>query len=114
MDIVFLNNNIILVSVDTTTMNPQEKKLLEKELKQLNNHKEELLPEEHYQLLKFIYQTNITGSKPTISDIITKLKISRPTARKRIVQLMNKDFIVEKTSGRSKLIEITPKGKSVF
>lgn len=114
MDIVFLNNNIILVSVDTTTMNPQEKKLLEKELKQLNNHKEELLPEEHYQLLKFIYQTNITGSKPTISDIITKLKISRPTARKRIVQLMNKDFIVEKTSGRSKLIEITPKGKSIF
>ncbi|MCK5409365.1 MAG: winged helix-turn-helix transcriptional regulator, partial [Candidatus Heimdallarchaeota archaeon] len=64
--------------------------------------------------LVFIYQENMTGNKPKVSDVMQELHISRPTARKRIQSLIDQGYIVEIVKGRSKVHQITQKGRIMF
>ncbi len=114
MDLAFLANHIILVSIDTSTLNAQEKNLLGKELKHIEEKEEHLIPEDLFEVLMTVYQNNVSGGKPTISEIIDELKISRPTARKRIQGLIDEGFVTETAKGRSKVLQVTLKGKSMF
>ena len=114
MDLAFLANHIILLSIDTSTLNPQEKNLLGKELKHIEDKEESLIPEDMFEVLMMVFQKNVSGAKPTISEIIDELKISRPTARKRIQNLIDDGFVTESSKGRSKVLQVTMKGKSMF
>ncbi len=114
MDIAFLANHIILLSIDTSILNAQEKNLICKELKHIEQKEENLIPEDLFEVLMMVYQKNVSGAKPTISNIIDELRISRPTARKRIQGLIDNGYVTETTKGRSKVLQITLKGKSMF
>ncbi len=56
----------------------------------------------------------MSSEKPTVSDIIQVLNISRPTARKRIQSLIDQGYIDETVKGRSKVHQVTQKGKIFF
>jgi PAS domain S-box-containing protein len=114
MDIAYLANHIVLLSIDSSTLQTREKNLLQKELKPIETQIEGVIPEDLFEVLMFIYQKNVSGDKPTISDVIDELRISRPTARKRIQNLIDEGYITETVKGRSKVLQVTQKGKMIF
>ena len=113
-DIAYLANHIILVSIDSSLLSLKERNLIYKEFKPIETKIESIVPEDLFEVLMFIYQQNLSASKPTISDVIGELNISRPTARKRIYSLIDEGYILESTKGRSKVLQITQKGKMLF
>ncbi|MFX0207440.1 MAG: HTH domain-containing protein, partial [Candidatus Hodarchaeota archaeon] len=72
------------------------------------------LSEENLEVMRFIYQQNNLGIKPSYSDIGKKLEISRPTARKRIKRLVATGYLIDSKKGNSKVLELTEKGKLLF
>ena len=114
MDISYISNHIIIVSLDPTTTNEKERRSLRKEMRMIESIAEATLPEELIEILDFVHKRNITGDKPSYTDIVDTFNISRPTARKRIKDLINEEFIFELTKGRRKVLGITAKGKSIF
>ncbi len=114
MDIAYLSNHIIIVSLDPATLNEKERKSMRKEMRIIESVAEASLPEELIEILDFVHRRNNAGYKPSYTDIVETFKISRPTARKRIKDLINDEFIFELTKGRSKVLGITTKGKAIF
>ncbi|MHA1552003.1 MAG: PAS domain S-box protein [Candidatus Heimdallarchaeaceae archaeon] len=114
MDIAYLANHIILVSIDSSTLQERQKSLLRKELKFIETKREGIIPEDLHEVLVFIYQENMTDNKPKVSDVMQELHISRPTARKRIQSLIDQGYIAEIVKGRSKVHQITQKGRIMF
>ncbi len=114
MDIAYLANHIILLSIDSSTLQTREKNLLKKELKPIVTKIEGIIPEDLFEVLMFIYQKNVSGDKLIVSDIVHELQISRPTARKRIQNLITEGYITTTVRGRSKVLQITQKGKMIF
>ena len=114
MDIAYLSNHIIIVSLDPATLNEKERKSMRKEMRIIESVAEASLPEELIEILDFVHRRNNAGYKPSYTDIVETFKISRPTARKRIRDLINDEFIFELTKGRSKVLGITTKGKAIF
>jgi len=114
MDIVYLSNHIIIVALDPAIINEKERKLLRKEMRMIESIAEAPLPEELIEILEFVHKRNIMGEKPSYTDIVEAFNISRPTARKRIKNLINEEYIFELTKGRSKVLGITAKGKAIF
>lgn len=113
-DIAYLNNLIILLSVDVSTFKEEEISVLEKETKRIEPKFMTKVSEEFLQLLRFIYQQNNLGMKPSYSDIRVELKTSRPTVRKRIKRLATTGYLIESKKGNKKVLEITEKGRSLF
>ncbi len=114
MDIAYLSNHIIIISLDPATINEKERKSMRKEMRMIESVAESSLPEELIEILEFVHRKNIAGNKPSYTDIVETFIISRPTARKRIKDLINEEFIFELTKGRSKVLGITARGKAIF
>ncbi|MCG3220598.1 MAG: PAS domain S-box protein [Candidatus Heimdallarchaeota archaeon] len=114
IDIAYLSNHIIIVSLNPATINEKERKSLRKEMQMIESLGKTTLPEELIEILEFVHKRNIAGDKPSYTDIVETFSISRPTARKRIKNLINEEFIFESTKGRSKVLGITEKGKIIF
>ena len=114
MDLAYLANHIILFSIDNSLLSTKERNLIQKELKPIETKIEGIIPEDLFEILLYIYQQNVSGDKPTISDVIEELQISRPTARKRIQMLVDQGYIIEAVKGRSKVLQITQKGRVIF
>ncbi len=114
MDIAYLSNHIIIVTLDPATITEKESRSLRKEMRMIESLAEATLPEELIEILEFVHKRNITGDKPSYTDIVEAFDISRPTARKRIKDLISEEYIYELTKGRSKVLGITAKGKAIF
>jgi DNA-binding Lrp family transcriptional regulator len=54
------------------------------------------------------------GGRPSYSNIAIELNLSRPTARKRIKELIATGHIRESKIGHQKLLELTQKGFNLF
>jgi len=113
-DIVRLNDLIAILSVDCATFTEREVNILEKEIKKIEPRFITTVAEELRKILRYIYQQNSTGIKPSYSEVGRSLQISRPTARKRIKRLVITGYIVEQIIGKSKILEISSKGRSLL
>ncbi len=113
MEIVHLNDQIVLLSVDPVTIGEKELRLLESETieiaPQMSMGK---MPEKLLEVLRVIYESNLGGRKPSYSDIGLETGLSKPTIRNRLRKLSNIGCVKEATKGRSKYLEITEKGKT--
>jgi Mn-dependent DtxR family transcriptional regulator len=74
----------------------------------------EILSEDQMDILKSIYEQNKAGVKPTYSGLCQILRISKPTARKKLRDLKKSGYVFEVIKGRNKFVEITEKGSSLF
>jgi Mn-dependent DtxR family transcriptional regulator len=72
-----------------------------------------IAPELH-ELLRFVYQKNRTGEKPSIKDTMDELGLSRNTVKKRMRRLKDKGYLRVVKYGRTKLLEITEEGRSIL
>jgi len=113
-EISYLKGITVIISADPDLLSEKEIKLIEKETNDIFPLKKEVLPENMIQILQFIYDKNLTGTKPTFSDIGKEIKITRPTIGKRLNYLASSQYLIVSIKGRNKVVELTQKGREVF
>jgi PAS domain S-box-containing protein len=113
-ELAIIYNHIILFSIDPTTVNKSQLRLLEKETNDIEPMLKPKLPEHFINILRFVYEQNMIGNKPSYSDVEQELGFCKPTIRKRIRQLISAGYVSENTRGRSKVVELNERGKSIF
>ncbi len=113
-EIAYFMRHFVILSVDPSTFTKQELGLLEKETEEVEALHKARLPEDLLETLRFIYQQNSIGLKPSYTDVRKELRISKPTVRKRIKQLVFAGYLIEVTKGRFKVLELTEKSRNLF
>ncbi len=113
-EIVYLKGNVVILSIDATTISAREVMLLGKEAMEVESRVFVRLPEDLLEILRFIYEHNALGSKPNYTDVRQELSISKPTVGKRIKNLVNTGYVTVNPRGRSKVLELTYKGMRIF
>jgi len=113
-EIFYLENRILVLSLDPEVLNPREVALLEKETERPAPKHSVAIPDELYSILKFVYGQNREGKMPSYSDVGSRFEITKPTTRRRIGELRAKGYLIEVRRGRSKVLELSEKGKELF
>jgi PAS domain S-box-containing protein len=113
-ELAYLNNLIVLSILDPGTVDHRELRMLEKECSEVKPMITVDLEEDLLETVKYVYEMNLVGVKPTFSQVEHELKISKPTVRKRIADLKNRGLLMDLRKGSSKVVEITDKGKAIF
>lgn len=113
-EMIYLKGSIVILSIDPQTMKREDLRLLEKETKQVEPLHKNILSDELFNILKFIYRQNTLGIKPSYSAVGKELTITKPTVRKRIGDLIATGYIREDIKGRNKAVELTERGRQLF
>ena len=113
-EIAYFNDHIIILSIDPSTLSEKELRQLEKEAMEVESQTGKMIPEDLLEVLRFVNEQNRIGARPTYTYIGKELRMSKPTVRKRIRQLTHAGYVIDSTKGRSKIVELTEKGRSLF
>lgn len=113
-DIAYFNELVIVLSINPETLSEKELKLLRMETNEVETQHMVKLPEDLLEVLRYVYQQNNRGVKPIYTDICNDLGISKPTVMSRVRQLSSKGYVTSNVKGRSKVVELTEKGWSIF
>jgi len=114
-EFAYFDGHIIIMSIDPSTLGEQELRSLEKECDEIESMLEKKkLPKEQFKILRFIYEENLIGVKPSYTNLGSELGISKPTVRKRIRLLISAGYVLEIEKGRNKLVELTEMGRNLF
>ena len=108
-----LKKGVIILVVDPILLKDFELNLLKKECSPIKPKRVEL-PEEAYELLRYVYMKNRVGERPSIKDVMRKFNITRNTAKRRINYLAEKGMVSIIKDGRLKLLEVTESGREIF
>jgi len=108
-EIAYLNNFVIILSVDPSTLSKYQIRKLEKETKVVETRIIARIPEEMLNILKFVYQQNNLGIKPSYTEIGDEFEISKPTTRKKVKNLVSTGYLNEHRIGTRKKLELTEK-----
>lgn len=113
-ELITLKRFIVLISLDPHTLKKHELRLIEKESKAIESFHESILSEDLLTVVRFVYRQNTIGIKPSYSTISKDLRVSRPTIRKRLTNLIATGYVIEHTKGNSKVVELTERGRELF
>ncbi|MFO7968386.1 MAG: DUF835 domain-containing protein, partial [Archaeoglobaceae archaeon] len=113
-DLTYLKDLVVILVLDPSTLDEKSFALLDKETNKIETRDIEKIPEDLLSILKFAYAQNKMGVKPSFTDICDHLNVSKPTIRKKIKTLVNKDYLVEKVEGTHKRVEVTDKTRNLF
>jgi PAS domain S-box-containing protein len=113
-ELIYLKGTIVILSIDPHTLKPEQLRLLEKECREVEPLHKNILSDDLFNILKYIYRQNTLGFKPSYSAIGKELGISKPTVRKRVGDLIATGYIREDVKGRNKAVELTERGRQLF
>ncbi len=113
-DIAYLTGSIIIFSLDPGTVSKKQLLLLSKECNDIEPTREITMNDKLYEVLRYVYRQNIIGLKPYYMHIRKELGISKPTISKRVYALTTMGLVREEKKGRSKIVELTDKGRQFF
>ncbi|MEE8168827.1 MAG: DUF835 domain-containing protein, partial [Candidatus Hydrothermarchaeales archaeon] len=113
-EVFYLSKAILIITLDPDVLDAKEIALLEKETMEVKPKTEPLFPENTFEVLEYIWEQNREGKKPRMQLVQKIFGISRPTASKKIKILKNMGVITDTKIGRTRLLEITEKGKLHF
>ncbi len=113
-EIAYYSDHIILFTIDPNVLDERQLAMLNNETKEVFPFQKAWLPEDLLEVLKFVYNENKMGNKPSHTRVSRMIGISKPTAGKRIRQLVDSGFLIESLKGKSKILELSPDGKRLF
>ena len=114
IELATFSNHIIILSIDPSTLSYRELRLLEKETSEIEPMVRPKLPEDLVSVLRFVYEQNVLGIKPSYSEVESELGVCKPTMRKRIRKLITTGYLNENSKGRSKVVELSERGRVIF
>jgi DNA-binding MarR family transcriptional regulator len=112
-EITYLSSSIILFCTDASAFDKKHLGLFERETKEVNLL-HETLSEAEFDILKIIFKHANMGIKLSYGNLSNLMGTSKPTARKRIRNLINLGYVFENLRGRNKFVELTDIGRSFF
>ncbi|MEE8359189.1 MAG: PAS domain S-box protein, partial [Candidatus Hydrothermarchaeales archaeon] len=113
-ELAYLCHHVVILSVDPSTFDKRELRLLEKETEEIEPMQKARLPEDLLETLRFVYKQNNVGVKPSYTDVCGELGISKPTVRKRIRRLVSSGHLRDIVKGNRKVLELTENGRNLF
>jgi PAS domain S-box-containing protein len=113
-DLAHLMGHIIILSVDPAAVGSQVLEQFQKETMEIVPRARPHLPEDLLSMLKHVYQQNAVGIRPTMTEVREALGLSKPTTSKRANNLVHSGYLVIAVRGRTKVVELTEKGRRVF
>lgn len=113
-ELAILLGFVVILSVDEEIIPSNQLRLLEKETREIETRVLAKIPADLLEILQYVYKNNNLGKRPSYTDIVNDLMISRPTIRKRTNQLLATGYLRETQIGRRKTLEITQKGFNLF
>jgi PAS domain S-box-containing protein len=112
-EIALISGHIMLLSIDPLTLSGQEMMLLEKEVKEIELLRRRI-SQDLFECLRFIHSQDLRGLSTCYSDISLNLGLSRPTVRRRVLELVRAGYLKECKKGRKKLVELTELGRNLL
>jgi len=109
-ELCYLKDAIVILSIDPSTLKAEELRLLQKEGKDVVSRHRTELSNDLFDVLKFVYDQNMVGVKPSYGAIDKALQMSKPTLRKKMRTLRSDGYILETKKGSSKVVELTEFG----
>jgi len=113
-EMAYLHHHIIIVSIEPSLITPQQVRMMEKECLEVVPMEKPRLKKDLIEILRYVYKRNIRDEHPSYTDIRTKLDMSKPTVRKKVRELVFSGYLIQHLGGRTKLVEITEKGRRFF
>jgi len=110
-DIMMIKESIAFITLDPATLEKKELAFLMNECNEMEPYYKSNISEDLYMILKSVQRKNIVHVDATLNGIEEELNISRPTARKRVNQLIAFGYLIEKKNGREKIYTLSDKGK---
>lgn len=110
----YLSDHVIVLSLDPDIVDPRSRALLEDETSNVEPREGVRLPEDHLDILRLVNRRNLQGEKPTFTEIGHEVGLSRPTVRAKMKQLVSTGHVAVLSRGRTKVIELTDKGRRLF
>jgi len=110
----YLIGHIIILTVDSALLKGRNLRQLGKETTEVTPRFGEYMDEGVFEVMRFVYQQNREGIKPSYSEIGEVLEISKPTVRKRIRHVINRAYAREFARGSYKTLELTEMGVRFF
>ena len=108
---MIIKESIAFITIDPATLNKKELALLSNECDEMEPYYKSNISEDLYMILKVVQRKNLMHVEATLNGIEEELKISRPTARKRVNQLIAFGYLIEKKNGREKSYNLSDKGR---
>ncbi|MEE9594199.1 MAG: PAS domain S-box protein [Candidatus Hydrothermarchaeales archaeon] len=111
VDLFYGSEAILMVSLDPRTLGEEQLAILEDEMRGVELRIKISLPEGGVEFLSFVHEQNNAGRRPSITDVVKGLGLSKPTVIKRTRILRGQGLLKESKQGRRKLLEVTDQGK---
>jgi len=113
-EVAYLMGHIVIIGLDPATLDDRGLRALEKETSEMAPRSSLKLHPEQLEIVKYVYERSIAGARPTLTGVGQALGLSKPTARKRSRDAARGGYIALSPKGRTKVLELTEKGRSVF
>jgi PAS domain S-box-containing protein len=113
-EIAYLMGHVVIVSVDPTTIGERDLRPFEKEMSEVLPRARPELTANERELLHFIHQQSLLGVRPALTAIGAGLKLSKPTTRKKVRDLVRGGYLALSPRGRTKVLELTEKGRRML
>ncbi len=115
-DLIQKHNSILLLRVNPSIMNKNQIAILNEDFKKLPSQKtsDVQISQELYEILTHIQNENKTNIMVNYGNIRNTFSISKVTAKKRLESLIDEGLIYSRKRGKTKIINITEKGKNLL
>jgi PAS domain S-box-containing protein len=113
-EIAYMNNHIIIISIDSNIIDIKQLYLIEKETIELEPKQKIQLDNDQINILKYIFKKNLLNEKPNYTNLCDYLHTSKPTMRNKIRSLKEKGYLIEYKSGNKKILEISEKTRNLI
>ncbi len=113
-ELAYLDDHIIIVSIDPATLSARELRLFEKEAHDIESRFIGKMPQDLLDILRLVYSQNNQGVTPSYSGVGAELGLSQPTVRKKIRNLVQSGYVREHAKGNRKVLELTGRGWGLF
>ena len=115
-DLIAKNNSILLLYVNPSFLNQTQISIFEEEIQRIPSQQitDIRLDEELFEILNFIDNESKSNLYVNYGKISKRFSISKITAKKRLEVLINKGLILSKKQGKTKILNITEKGKNLL
>jgi uncharacterized membrane protein len=109
-DLIAINDSILMVSINPSTLTDTQLALLEQELEIISEgiiENNPILNDDLHEILAFIDN----NEKVTFKAVSKEFAITKTTTRKRINNLLDKSLVTISKNGRNKIVRITEEGR---
>jgi PAS domain S-box-containing protein len=113
-EIAYVHGHVVVLALDPAAVTPDQRNLLENETGRIETQQGVRLPEDLMGILRFVHRQNLIGVKPPLSEIGHEFGMSRPTVRRKVKQLLAGEYVLAHQKGRSKVLELAPRGRRLF